>query len=343
MTQSKSDDIIRVILLAGTLVSTFFIPWPLLKVKVKGLPNTIQEQVDKGPDYGFDGTVVYIDQKGKPAKTYTSGYNNRESKVPADPNALFKVASIDKLYTAVSVAKLVHSEDLSLDKTVLDYFPEYEGRLANADRITLRMLMHHRSGLPNFTDVSDFWNDPTASSQETLELVFDLPADFEPDKRYRYCNTNYLLVSLLIEKVTGASKFQFIKAHILDPLSLENTYGSLEQVNLDDVMSGYYGDIEEDLKSINYGGMLATAEDVGVFLRALNDGSVFEDEEEEIYASIYVYNHTGLMPGYQSIARYNEDIDTVIILFTNTSDFKGYNWGMAEVMYKRVLKILRKE
>lgn len=59
-------------------------------------------------------------------------------------------------------------------------------------------------------------------------------------------------------------------------------------------MRGYYVGVEEDIKTTDYGSMIATAEDVGIFLRALNDGSLFEEGEQEIYSSIYVYEHTGL-------------------------------------------------
>ncbi len=88
--------------------------------------------------------------------------------------------------------------------------------------------------------------------------------------------------------------------------------------------------------------MVATAKDVGIFLRALNDGSVFDEGEQEIYSSIYTYEHTGLLPGYQSIAKYFPDIDTVVIQFNNTTNFDGYEWGLAEIIYSRVVKIVRK-
>ena len=88
--------------------------------------------------------------------------------------------------------------------------------------------------------------------------------------------------------------------------------------------------------------MLATAEDVGIFLRALNDGSVFKEGEKEIYSSIYVYEHTGLLPGYQSIAKYHKDIDAVVIQFNNSSNFDGYDWSLAEIIYGRIIKILKK-
>ena len=152
-----------------------------------------------------------------------------------------------------------------------------------------------------------------------------------------------MLISELIEKVAGKSKFQFIKEEILIPLELNNTFGSLSEVNIDDLMSGYYVGIEDDIKTADYGSMIVAAEDVGIFLRALNDGSLFEAGEQEIYSSIYIYGHTGLVPGYQSIAKYHKDIDAVVIQFTNTTDFEGYNWNLSEIVYNRVVKILKSE
>ena len=86
--------------------------------------------------------------------------------------------------------------------------------------------------------------------------------------------------------------------------------------------------------------MVATAEDVGLFLRALNDGSLLNKDEQAIYSSIYEYEHTGLLPGYSSIAKYHKDIDTVVVQFINTSG--GYTWNLSEIVYNRIVTILRR-
>lgn len=342
MSKKKSKRIIRIILLVGTIISLYFVPWAIVKAWIVLLPNSVQEQVDKASDYGFDGIIVYVDEKGKKPKFYTSGYKNRESKTPADPHSLFKIASVSKLYTALAITKLVNDGRLSLDKTLVEYFPEFLSRIENSDKITARMMVQHRSGIPNYTNTKNYWVQPEQSDKKRLELVLDLPANFEPNTDFEYSNTNYLLLSLLIEKTTHKSKFQYIKEEILLPLNLTNTYGSIQDVNLDDVMSGYYVGYNNDLKTDNSGLMLATAEDLGVFIRALNDGSVFKDKkEQEIYTSIYQYEHTGLIPGYQTIAKYQEDLDAVVVQFTNTVNFDGYNWSLSEIMYDRIVKILR--
>ena len=76
--------------------------------------------------------------------------------------------------------------------------------------------------------------------------------------------------------------------------------------------------------------------------RALNDGSLFDEGKKEIYFSIYMYEHTGLVPGYQSIAKYHKDIDAVVFQFVNTTDFDGYTWNLSEILYNRIVRILRK-
>ncbi len=343
MTKSQTKRILRILLPVATIISMFFVPWTLLKAWLAPLPDTVEDQVREAIGHGFDGIVVYVDERGKPPAFYSAGWKDRDNKIPADPRALFKIASIAKLYDAVAITKLVHDKQLSLDKTLADYFPELAGRIEHADRITLRMMVQHRSGIPNLTDTPNFWTDPPKSNKEALERVLDLPAAFEPGEDYQYSNTNYLLISELINKVTGNSPFEYVKQEVLIPLGLNNTYGSLREVNLDNLMSGYYVGIENDIKTADYGSMIATAEDVGKFLRALNDGSLFDEGEQEIYSSIYVYEHTGLIPGYQSIAKYHKDIDTIVIQFVNTTDFEGYTWQLSEIVYNRIVKILRNE
>lgn len=344
MSKSKSKRIIRVLLLISTVVSLYFVPWPIVKAWIVPLPKTVQAQVDKAKDYGFDGIIVYVDKKNKAPLLYTSGYKNRELKNPADPKALFKIASLDKLYNALAIAKLVHSNQLSLDKTLADYLPELKDKIENANAITLRMLVQHRSGIPNFTDTHNYWANPKETDDEKLALIINKPANFAPNESYQYCNTNYLLIGRIINRVLGYDTFTYIKNEILTPLSLNNTYGSINNVDINDVMSGYYVGYDLDLKTDKVGSMLATAEDVGKFIRALNEGTAFKDKKErDIYSSIYRYEHTGLIPGYQTIAKYHKDIDAVVVQFTNTVDFEGYNWSMSEIMYSRIVKILKKD
>ncbi len=307
--------------------------------------NSVQLELENAVGNKFDGIIVYVDQD-EDSEYYSAGWKNRENKIPADPYSLFKIASISKLYIAAATSKIINEGSLSLDKRLAEYLPDLDGRIENAEIITLRMMLQHRSGIPNFTDEEYGypWGETPMSTWKTLELVLDMPADFKPNKKYEYSNTNYLLIGEILDRTLGYSHHQYIKEEILIPLELNDTYSLLSEINLDDLTSGYHIGWDMDVKQNNYiipgGSMIATIKDVGVFLRALIDGSLLNKQEQEIYSSIYKYEHTGLLPGYQSIARYNEDIDAVVILFINTS---GNSWSKTESVYKKIVKAIKRE
>ena len=356
MTKKKRIiQLLRIIMpTVGIICIVVFPPWDGIRAWITPLPNTVQAQVDDAVGHGLDGIIVYVDEAGEPPAFYTAGWKNRKNQIPASPHSLFKIASINKLYIAVAITKLVHDESLSLDDTLAEHLPEYVGRIENAETITLKLMLQHRSGIPNWADHPDYpWGDPPQSDTEVLAYALDLPADFGPDEKYGYSNTNYFLLTEIIDKVLGYSHFQYIKEEILTPLELENTFSSLREVNIDNIASGYFVGYEPDIKHTFYGSMVATAEDVGIFIRALNDGSLLNDNEQAIYASVYDYGHTGLLPGYYSIARYHSDIDTVVVQFVNTTggtpiaplvDVGGGTKVMvSNVVYNRIVRILRRQ
>ena len=309
------------------------------------VPNTIASLLEKRIEQGFDGIIVHVNQAGK-SSFYSAGWKNREQQIPADPHSLFKIASISKLYEAAAVAKLVANQNLSLNSTLAELIPEVAGKIEYADEITLKMLVQHRSGIPDFIFSPDFGNmDPDEEYMTTAALIFGEPARFKPNKGYYYSNTNYLLIGEILNRTLGYSYHEYIKKEMLMPHGLMNTYSLLREVDLDDVMSGYYKGYDQDLKSDEYtrpgGAMVATAEDVGKFLRILIDGTLFTEEEQAIYSSIYLYGHTGWGPGFTSIARYNSDIDAIVVQFVSTSH-NGLFWADLEGTYDAINRILEK-
>lgn len=137
---------------------------------------------------------------------------------------MFKIASISKLYAAVAATKLVKENRLSFDKTLAEYLPELKDRIENSEEITLKMMIQHRSGIPNFTDNPAYWNNEEENSKDALEFALDLPAKFKPDKGYGYSNTNYLLLRRIMDDVLGYNHNEYIKEKILVPLGLKNTF-----------------------------------------------------------------------------------------------------------------------
>ncbi|MEQ9302285.1 MAG: serine hydrolase domain-containing protein, partial [Marinoscillum sp.] len=276
------------------------------------LPDTIQEQLNDAVDQGMDGIIVCVNRPDD-IQLYAAGWKNREDQIPADPHALFKIASISKLYIAAATTRLVADEKLSLDKTLAEYIPDVSERIEYADQITLKMMLQHRSGLLDYSSEPEVTGETFDDYLSFAARVYDKPAVFEPNKKYRYSNTNYLLIGEIIDRTLGYSHHTYIRDELLTPLGLSNTHNVPGEVNMEEMMSGYLKGWEPDVKGWEFplpgGSMIATAEDVSIFLRALIDGTLFSPEEQAIYTSVYPYEHTGWLPGYTSIARYHPDID----------------------------------
>lgn len=339
---SRTKRLLQVLLLAGTAVSLFYVPWPILGAWLPPLPDSVEAQLEASAEGALDGIVVYADFGDGAPVTAAVGWHDPARELPARADALFKIASISKLYVAVAVTKLAVGGRLDLDAPLSSLLPEFAGRIAHADRITPRLLVQHRSGIPNYTDAPMFWAERPSSAEGCLELVLDAPADFEPGEDWAYSNTNYLLLGMIMDRVLGHPHFEFIQSAILDRLGLKDTYAGIDARNEADVMSGFHVGYPQDLKGEAVG-MVASAADVARFVRALNDGSLFDAGEAAVYAELYEYEHTGLVPGYQSTVRYHADLDAVVVQFSTPTDFEGYNWNLASICYDRVVDILRRE
>ena len=340
MAGQTKKSVFRILFLLAGVCSLYFVPWILVKAWIRPLPDSVQEQVEEAVELGFEGVVVYVDEKGEKPQSYMAGWHNRETQEPARDSAYFKIGSIKKLYDAVAVTKLVKAGVLSLDKTLADYLPALAGKIENAAQITVRQMVQHRSGLPNYTDTPNFWAEPTTTFDNSIALVFNKPALFEPGTDYAYCNTNYLLLNRIMDEVLNQPNFEFKQAAILNPLGLSNTFASIREVNMENMMSGYHLGHPHDLKTDDVG-MVARAEDVAVFIRALQDGSVFGPGEREIYSELYKFEHSGWVPGYQSFANYYPDSDAVVVAFYSTTDPDLLYWNLAEIINTRIGRLLK--
>lgn len=154
-----------------------------------------------------------------------SGYSNFETKEEIDMNTPIHLASVTKRITAAAIMILVNAGKLELDQkvnTILPTFPYPE--------ITVRTLLNHRSGLTNyayyFDDTKKWSHSKQVTNQDILDIFvkYNAPLDFKTDKRFAYCNTNYAMLALIIEKATGLSYREAMKKIIFEPLKMENTF-----------------------------------------------------------------------------------------------------------------------
>jgi CubicO group peptidase (beta-lactamase class C family) len=135
----------------------------------------------------------------------------------------YRIGSITKMFTAVLIYQLIDEKKLSLDDTLSEYFKE----LPNAGKITISQMLGHRSGLANFTNNNtnyDSWKDQPKTHEELLAMIKNQKPDFEPNARADYNNSNYLLLSYILEKIYHKPYKQIVTERVIKKIGLKHTY-----------------------------------------------------------------------------------------------------------------------
>ena len=170
----------------------------------------------------FNGSVL-VGRDGKILLQKSYGLADREHKVYLNDSTMFQLASVSKVITATAILMLHERKLIDIEQPFETYFPGF-----NYNGITIKQLLCHRSGLPNYIY---FLNSEIGTSggkftnqQVYDQMCFKAPAPYlKPDKRFNYCNTNYALLALLIEKVTGTPYEDYLKKELFEPLGMKNT------------------------------------------------------------------------------------------------------------------------
>jgi D-alanyl-D-alanine carboxypeptidase len=268
------------------------------------------------------------------------------------------VGSVTKLYTATLVLDLVQEGDLSLSDT-LDEWVDLE----YASEITVEMLLNHTSGVPNYTSdawfVARYFGLPTRTwgPNDLLEVIRGSPLRFEPGTRHEYSNSNYVLLGIVLEEVTGQSYRTLVGRLVREQAGFDRTY-YLDYPGDARIANGYDESIfdagrrnvtafRESLETGAYaaGGILSTAPDVAGFVRTLFTGEIlngttlsrmrtFVDAPDEDITTQRGYGlgvrnlvidgrssvgHTGTIPGYSAIAMHHDDPEYTIAVLSNLS------------------------
>jgi D-alanyl-D-alanine carboxypeptidase len=153
----------------------------------------------------------------------SSGTSDLRRKVPMQRDSVLRVGSVTKTFTSVLVLKLVEEGKLSLDDPLIKWFPG----VPNAEAITIRQLLNHTSGIPEFIPKvmmrsifpSTYWK-----PQEIVDIITREKPLFTPGSDWEYSNSNYFLLGLIAEELSGKSFTQLLHEQIIDPLQLEHTY-----------------------------------------------------------------------------------------------------------------------
>jgi len=173
---------------------------------------------------GFNGGIL-VAKKGEVIfEAYHGYFNLRKKDSLINKHSAFQLASVSKTFTAMATLKLAQMGKLSINDDVKKYFPAFP-----YDNVTIRLLMSHRSGLPNYIYFMQKlgWNiKQHCTNQDVLNYLikFKPPGTGKPDTHFSYCNTNFSLLALIIEKASGESYADFLQQQFFSPLHMNDTY-----------------------------------------------------------------------------------------------------------------------
>ena len=264
---------------------------------------------------------------------------------PLGPEAVFRTGSITKMFTAVLVLSLVDDGVVDLDSLAT----EYVARVPVPEGVTVRDLLGHTSGIPDYLDLPTSFlqtvlDDPHRawSPEEVVALVADEEPLFVPGAQYSYSNTNYTILGVLIEEVTAMSFASALRARILEPLGLDNTYLAGFEEGPDPF--GAYTSLDGPTKPVDFeytaiatgawaaGGVVSSVADLHVLLSALFNERVIsaeslaamtENTEEGFGISRFsesgeVYGLGGVIPGYLTLVLHAPHTGrTAVLIVTN--------------------------
>ena len=292
------------------------------------------------------GIAIAIIQEGQ--VTYCRGYGlaNMEWEQPVTPPTVFGLGSVTKPFTATSIMLLEQQGKLCLDDTIQTYLPEYPPQ---EHHVTLRHLLTHTSGIPNFVTQPGFWEQHAHTKNSVAEVIAlfkDLPFDFAPGTHYSYSNSGYVLLGHILERLLDTSYGEAIQRLIFHPLGMTHSYYLTPEAIIPYRASGYIR-TEQGYQHANYmtsatrhaaGGLASTLEDMILWDSALREERLLDHATQaRMYSPLRLVDgrtenygfgweigqyrqhhyvcHAGGIPGYSAFfGRFPDDKLTIILL-----------------------------
>jgi len=320
----------------------------------------------------FNGSAL-VAENGKVIFKKAYGYANMDWKIPNTADTKFRIGSITKQFVAMQIMQLVEEEKINLEGKLTDYLPEY--RQDTGQKITIHHLLTHTSGIPTYTGLPGFWSDSTRNPYDIDYMIKKFHSgdlEFEPGAEYRYNNTGYFLLAVIIERVTGKSFEENLQERIIKPVKMTNSGVDRNLGILEKKASGYMkrltGYVNEPyfymMNVIGAGDMYSTVEDLYLWDQALYTDNLLSKKYKDImftpflnnYAygwavyhnmlsdssdSVQVISHSGGINGFNTrIFRLVED-NYVVILFNNTggTNLGGMCAAIANILYEKPYRL----
>ena len=251
------------------------------------------------PNHSANGSFL-VAQNGQIIYEKYEGYSNIRAKTLITKSTPIHIASVGKVITATAVLKLVNAKRITLDQkvnTILKEFPYPD--------ITIETLLNHRSGMRNYAYFTDrdktVWDrKKVLTNQDVLTIMAtkDIGLEFKPNTRFSYCNTNYAMLALVVEKITKLSFEKAMKQIIFEPLGMNNTYVFVYERDKDTAVTSYKANKVEigiDYLDAVYGdkNIYSTPRDLLKFDRARNNNSFLTKELKALVYKPYSNERKG--------------------------------------------------
>ena len=331
------------------------------------LKAELQTKLDEWHKAGkFPGATLGVVLANGEVLILAVGYSDRTSKTPMKPTDRMLAGSTGKTFAAATALQLVKEGKIGLDDKVEKYLGAWPwfSRLPNAKGITVRQLMNHTSGLVRYEFKDQFTKDLTANPektwkpQELLAYLLDEKPPFEAGKGWDYSDTNYIVLGMIIEKVTGRKFYDEANRRLIKPLKLTNTIPQ-DGIRLKGVIQGYagpdnpFGGTDEMIVNGKFainpqfewtgGGYASTSEDLARWAKMIYEGRAFDASllpqaldgvaapmlgRETKYGLCVIirktaagtsYGHSGFFPGYMTDMMYFPEQKIALAVQVNTS------------------------
>ncbi|GAB1374294.1 serine hydrolase domain-containing protein [Bacteroidales bacterium] len=297
----------------------------------------------------FMGSVA-VSKNGEIIYKKSIGFADVENNIKATEKSKYRIGSISKTFTTVLILKAVEENKLNINQTIDKWFPV----ILNAKEITVKHLLSHRSGIHNFTNNKDYltWNTQPKTEKELVEIIVKGGSDFNPDSKAEYSNSNFVLLTFILEKTFSKSYSDLLQEFIVKPLGLTNTYvfGKINPLNNECKSYSFEGTWKLETETdytvpLGAGAITSTPTDLTKFADALFNGKLVTNESLEIMKTIkdgygiglfqipfynsVGYGHTGGIDGFSSVYSHFADDKISYALISNGTNFNNNNISIA--------------
>ena len=272
------------------------------KKAAAGLAQEIDRKLDELAQKDEFSGVALIAKGGAPVWQKAYGMQDREKKIPVNLETRFRLGSMPKMFTSVAIAQLVEAGKLRFTDNLADVWPDYPNKDV-AQKVTIHHLLTHTSGLgdifgPAFFEKKDALRDLA----DYLPLFVDKPLQFQPGSKWSYSNAGYIVLGLIVEKLSGQSYYDYVQQHIYEPAGMMNSGNTPKTEQPENLAIGYTkfrsAELAPNFETLPYRGMSAgggesNAGDLLRFASALRSYKLLSREMTELITTGKVEDQPG--------------------------------------------------